>query len=194
VPKKRKIEKIPLEKIKEIERGNYYNLPIIFKAKYQSILLFAIAYLNLCALGVGCFLLNYVPITNIDFSKESIIVAIFCFMFLAIILFLDIDFIHSAILRRQYVKMNLEGIVIKKLFTKKIIKWSEIYTIDIYTYRMAETIRFIRKKDLDSGLKVFFMDTESSGAVFGMKINRRKYSNIDVNRMMSTVRNNIKNK
>lgn len=185
--KKRKVEKI-----KDIEIGNYYYIPIIFKAKYQLVLKLAIIYFNLCIAGQGYIFLIYKPIYKMNLTNERFFLAFILLLFVTFVLYLDIDFIHSSILHRQYVELNFKGIIVKKLFTKKIIMYSEVYTIDLYTYKMAEIIRFICEKDLDSGLNVFSIFLGRGVGLSCVKINRRKYTNIDISRLMSTVRKNIK--
>ncbi|UZQ49211.1 hypothetical protein [Clostridium kluyveri] len=100
-------------------------------------------------------------------------------------MYLDLDLISSIILNKQYVEINYDGIIIKKLFKEIKLKWDEIYIAEMYSLRMANTIRITREKDLrvNKYLRIF-------GTWFGLfyiDINHNKYKNIDIRKFINTI-------
>lgn len=113
---------------------------------------------------------------------------IFLFSFYA--LYLTIDLIHSIILNKQYVEISYDGIIIKKLFKEVTLKWNEIQAVEMYSFRLANTIRILLKKDLriNKYLRTF-------GTWFGLfyvDISNFKYKTIDIEKFINAARTYIR--
>lgn len=144
----------------------------------------AIIYLNLCTITLDVFLFYEFITKYMNVRDILIILAITLFLHLYV-LYLDIDLVNAFILQRQYVEINYEGIIIKRLIKEIVLKWSEIYEVERYSYRGTSTIRISREKDIiiNKYLRTF-------GRWFGlfyMEINNNKYKNVDIDRFINTI-------
>lgn len=158
-------------------KNNIYHIPIKFNPKYQLILIITTIYLNIFVI------FSY----SILFQKDILLVLVMPIILLPLFftLYLDLDLISSIILNKQYVEINYDGIIIKKLFKEIKLKWDEIYIAEMYSLRMANTIRITREKDLrvNKYLRIF-------GTWFGLfyiDINHNKYKNIDIRKFINTI-------
>jgi hypothetical protein len=159
-------------------------MPIRFCPKYNITYKIVIAYFNLCTIALDIFLFYELIIEHINIRDISIILAITLPLYLYV-LYLDADLVDSVILKRQYVEINYDGIIIKKLFKEIVMNWNEIYEVELHSYRGTNTIRISRKKDImiNKYLRVL-------GRWFGLfyiEINNSKYKNIDINKFIDTV-------
>lgn len=158
-------------------KNNIYHMPIRFNPKYQIILIIVTIYLNVFTIFIYSIL----------FQKDIFLVIVMPIMLLPLLftLYLDLDLISSIIPNKQYVEINYDGIIIKKLFKEIKLKWDEIYIAEMYSFRLADTIRITREKDLriNKYLRIF-------GTWFGLfyvDINHRKYKNIDIRKFINTI-------
>jgi hypothetical protein len=170
-------------------KGSIYNMPIRFYPKYHITFKIAIVYFNLCTISLDISLFYEFITEHMNIRDILIILAITFFLYLYV-LYLDIDLVNSLILRSQYVEINYEGIIIKKLFKEIVMKWNEIYEVDRHSYRGTNAIRISRKKDImiNKYLRIF-------GRWFGLfyiEINNSKYKNVDINKFINTVEGYMK--
>lgn len=170
---------------KNKKNNNTYSMPVKFNPKNHVMFIIQVIYFNL-----GAFAFDYIFLFYKGFMKNLgkntvllIVPLIFLFSFYA--LYLTIDLVDSVTLNKQYVEINYDGIVIKKLFKKVILKWEEIYSVEMYSFRMANTIRITLEKDLriNKYLRTF-------GTWFGLfyvDINNFRYKNINIEKFINTV-------
>lgn len=168
---------------------NIYKMPIRFYPKYHISLIIPIVYFNLCTIALDVFLFYEFITENMNIEDIIAILAISLLLYLYV-LYLDIDLVNSLILKRQYVEINYEGIIIKKLFKKIVLKWNEIYEVERYSYKVTDAIRISREKDImiNKYLRIF-------GRWFGLfyiEINNSKYKNVDINKFIYTVGRHMK--
>lgn len=165
--------------------ANRYHLPIKFNVKYQPFYIAIIIYFNLCIAAAWYLFLFYKPISTDDIKSGLLLPIILIGVFSCLVLILNIDFIHSALLHSQFVEISHVGITVKKLFRKIELKWNEIYLVDLNTFRMAKVIRITEKKHKDVG-KFLFAIGKGFGFYY-IGINQRKYSTIDINKFINTI-------
>lgn len=171
---------------KKARHANIYKLPIRFFVKYHLMNKIAILYFNFCIVGIYYLFLFYKPISKQDLEPELMLMAAIILIFTYLVLILDIDFIHSAILHKQYIEVNRDEIMIKKLFKKMFLEWNDIYLVDLYTFRMSKVIRITRFKY--GNLNKYLIFIGKAFGLFYVGINVRKYSNIDIGKFMNTVK------
>jgi hypothetical protein len=174
-----------MHKNKSKKNNNTYSMPVKFNPKNHIMFIIQVIYLNLGAFAFDYIFLFYKGfMRNLDINTVLLIVPlIFLFSFYA--LYLTIDLIDSVFLNKQYGEINYDGIVIKKLFKKVTLKWEEIYSVERYLFRMANTIRITLEKDIRKNkyLRTF-------GTWFGLfyvDINNFRYKNIDIKKFINTV-------
>lgn len=171
-------------------KDNKYPIPVRFNPKYRILMVFTIIYFNLCVFAYDYLFLFYKPIIKSKDIKGMLLILVIMTTFSLLILYINVDIIHSLILKRQYVEINHEGIIIKRLFRKIVLEWSEIYVVEKYSFRMAHTIRISRRKDvmINRYLRTF-------GTWFGLfyiDIKNQKYKNIDIIKFINTIEKYIR--
>lgn len=171
---------------KNMSKINMYHGKIKFIPKYCIIYIISIIYLNLLVFAFDYLFFFYKKgimndLLNINFG---VLVVLFMVLFTLYVLYLAIDLIHSIISNGQYVEINFEGIIIKKLFKEIALSWDEIHTVEIHYFRLAKTIRISLKKDLRINRFVRIFGTWFG--LFYIDINTFKYNNINIQKFINT--------
>ncbi|WP_160672938.1 hypothetical protein [Clostridium sp. C8-1-8] len=164
-------------------KHNKYNMPIRFFPKYNITYKIVIAYFNLCTIALDIFLFYELIIEHMNIRDILIILAITLPLHLYVT-YLDADLVGSIILKRQYVEINYDGIIIKKLSKEIIIKWAEIFEVECHSYRGTDSIRISRKKDI--AINKYLRVLGRWLGLFYIEINNSKYKNIDINKFIDT--------
>lgn len=135
---------------KNISNINIYHGKIKFNTKFNAIYIISIIYLTLFAFAFDYLLFFYKKGIMNDLLNINCggLLVLFMVLFTLYVLYLDIDLIHSIVLIGQYVEINCDGIIIKKLFKVIILRWDEIHTVEIHHFKLAKTIRISLKRDL----------------------------------------------
>lgn len=172
------------------DKNNIYRIPIKFNPKYRVIYIISIIYLNLLAIAFDYMFLFYKGFMKSLNINDVLLILPLIFLFSFYVLYLTIDLIHSIILNKQYVEISYDGIIIKKLFKEVTLKWNEIQAVEMYSFRLANTIRMLLEKDLriNKYLRTF-------GTWFGLfyvDISNFKYKTIDIEKFINTARTYIR--
>ena len=173
-----------------MSKGNKYHIPIRFNPKYGILMIFTIIYFNLCIFAYDYLVLFYKPIIKSKDIRDMLLILVIMMIFSLLILYINVDIIHSLILKRQYVEINHEGIIIKRLFRKIVLKWSDIYVVEKYSFRMAYTIRITRKKDIM--INIYLRTFGTWFGLFYIDIKNQKYKNIDIIKFLNTIEKYIR--
>lgn len=146
----------------------------------------SIVYFNICITALWYVILSNLPDYGQVYQSGFLLLLVPASNFLLLVVLLDIDFFNSAFFHGQYVELNQEGVKIKKLFRTVSIKWNEVSSIDLTTIRGEKQINVTRRNPKD--LSKFRYVLGKGFGFYCTVINIRKYSSIDIDRFIKTIK------
>lgn len=163
-----------------------YHIPIRFYAEYNFVLVASAIFLSLSVIAPNFLIFSH-PNVNIH---EKIAISTMMLPLYLYALYIDADLINSFVLKKQYVEINFDGIIIKKLFKDLVIRWDDIFGAETYSFRNFESIRLTRMKD--AAVDPFPSIFGGAFAKIHVDIPSRKYRNIDSRKFINTIGKHLK--
>jgi hypothetical protein len=128
----------------------------------------------------------FIPFDNV---AENLVSKSLCILF--DILFLSIWW-YTGILRKSYVELTEESIIFKIMFKTQIVKWYEIYDIQVFTQNKNTMLGIILKEKVRKRKESFGTQlSDMYGGIFSVRIPLSQFQNIDIEKLYTTMTNKL---
>lgn len=169
---------------KRFKKHEIYETPRIFYTKYNPLRIIGYIYISL--ISVVLLILSIILVLY-NFYELIILRLI---PVLLLIYFIS-DLLHGHVYKKQYIQFTDDHLKIKKLITTKLIKWTDIYSIEVATHKFNTYIGIVHDNDFWLKTPSFIQYIIRVLGFFNIMIFLNKFDDLDERKLFNTICNRL---